>query len=356
MSAGVIGLDEHGNINLTNRSASQLLSVDLDAHIGEPLGSVVSEFDELLREVMRDPVRSVRREIEITRDEVASVLIVQIASEMLRGETVGFVVTFDDITELQQAQRKAAWADVARRIAHEIKNPLTPIQLSAERLRRKYLKEITTDRDVFETCTDTIIRQVGDIGRLVNEFSSFARMPAPRMKEEDLSEICRRAIFLQRNAHPGIDIRLETPDGPVRAACDTQQVSQAVTNLLQNAVDSLAEPEAGAGRAPGGDQIVTTVSVQDRAPRIEVVDNGKGLPKDLIHRLTEPYVTTRVKGTGLGLAIVRKIMDDHGGELLLENKPEGGARITMVFSKQEGDLSSGDHDGGADDAPGRAAE
>ncbi len=355
VSAGVIGLNVEGRINLPNRSASQLLSVDLAAHTDERLEDVVPEFGELLEAVRREPGRSLRREIEIKRDGPALRLIVQIAAETLRGETVGFVVTFDDITELEQAQRKAAWADVARRIAHEIKNPLTPIQLSAERLRRKYLDQIQSDRDVFETCTDTIIRQVGDIGRLVNEFSNFARMPTPRMKKENLIEICRRAIFLQRTAHPEITFDFSTKAETVEVVCDAQQINQAITNLLQNAVDSLTEtcaPDAASGEGGKRGKIAISIAGDADAPIVEVVDTGKGFPEDLIDRLTEPYVTTRTKGTGLGLAIVRKIMDDHGGKLRLENLPQGGARIRMIFARQQ-DVP---HTDTGRDAPNEAAE
>jgi two-component system nitrogen regulation sensor histidine kinase NtrY len=247
------------------------------------------------------------------------------------GDVIGFVVTFDDITELQSAQRKAAWADVARRIAHEIKNPLTPIQLSAERLKRKYLKEIKTEPEVFEACTDTIVRQVNDIGRMVDEFSSFARMPAPVMKPEDLGEICRQAVFLQSNAHAAIRFDTGFPVEPVNLPCDRRQISQAVTNLLQNAVDSISErlgqkPE---DEVPG--HVTLRLVRRDDACIIEVEDNGQGLPPDLLPRLTEPYVTTRKKGTGLGLAIVRKIMEDHGGEVVLEDAAGGGACVRLVF-------------------------
>jgi two-component system nitrogen regulation sensor histidine kinase NtrY len=260
-----------------------------------------------------------------------------VAPERSEAEAPGFVVTFDDITELLSAQRKAAWADVARRIAHEIKNPLTPIQLSAERLKRKYLKEIQSDPETFISCTDTIVRQVGDIGRMVDEFSAFARMPAPVMKAEDLAEISNHAIFLQRNAHPDIDYALECPNGAMHLACDGRQIGQALTNLLQNASDSiLARSAAADGTMPPG-RIVTRVGVEDGRPVIDVEDNGIGLPDDIRDRLTEPYVTTRAKGTGLGLAIVRKIMEDHGGEVILDDREDGGARIRLAFAARDDD-------------------
>jgi len=331
VTAGVIGLNAARQINLPNRSASDLLGIDLEEKIGEPLTDVVPEFAAIMEDVSRNPTRRHRAEIVINREDRTRTLMVQLAAEQIGDEIVGFVFTFDDITDLQQAQRTAAWADVARRIAHEIKNPLTPIQLSAERLRRKYLKQITDDPDVFETCTDTIIRQVDDIGRLVSEFSSFARMPAPRMKENDLSELCRQAVFLQKTAHPTITYKLENGDTPLIVRCDEHQISQALTNLLQNAANAIEEA------SDDGAKGVITLTIAENAGKVvvSVTDTGPGLPKDMIHRLTEPYVTTRAKGTGLGLAIVRKIMEDHEGELRLRNNTAGdepkGATISMVF-------------------------
>jgi two-component system nitrogen regulation sensor histidine kinase NtrY len=256
--------------------------------------------------------------------------LVRIAAEREEGEVKGYIVTFDDITELLSAQRKAAWADVARRIAHEIKNPLTPIQLSAERLKRKYLKEIKNDPETFTTCTETIIRHVGDIGRMVDEFSSFARMPSPTIKDENLVDIVRQAVFLQRTATPEIRFDLDLP-GPVRLACDARQVSQALVNLLKNAAESIQGRE---GPSPPG---MIAVRVREAAQQTALVveDNGRGLPKEGRDRLAEPYVTTRAKGTGLGLAIVKKIMEDHGGELLLEDREGGGARVALVFNRAD---------------------
>jgi two-component system nitrogen regulation sensor histidine kinase NtrY len=272
---------------------------------------------------------------------------VRIASEEGQGATPGYVVTFDDITELLSAQRKAAWADVARRIAHEMKNPLTPIQLSAERLKRKYLAEIKSDPDTFTLCTDTIIRQVGDIGRMVDEFSSFARMPAPMMRRENLLELTRQGVFLQRTAHTEIQFDADLPATPVEVSCDSRQISQALTNLLQNAVDSIharqvADAAAGRTGAPG--RIRVRLLVENVRTVLSVEDNGKGLPKDGRENLTEPYVTTRAKGTGLGLAIVKKIMEDHAGELILEDGAIGGAGVSLAFPG-----------GTADHSPHRAA-
>jgi two-component system nitrogen regulation sensor histidine kinase NtrY len=237
------------------------------------------------------------------------------------------------VTELLSAQRKAAWADVARRIAHEIKNPLTPIQLSAERLKRKYLREIHSDPETFAICTDTIIRHVEDIGRMVDEFSSFARMPAPVIKAENLLEISRQATFLQRNAYTDIDFEIVTPTVPPMVACDSRLIGQALTNLLKNAAEAIHGRDADEG-GPRGQIVVRLVAEQGQVVAA-IEDNGKGLPDHERERLTEPYVTTRAKGTGLGLAIVKKIMEEHGGALVLEDREGGGAVVKLVFSSIE---------------------
>ncbi len=265
----------------------------------------------------------------------ARTLVVRIAAELDDRTIIGFVVTFDDITELLSAQRTAAWADVARRIAHEIKNPLTPIQLAAERLKRKYLSQITDDAETFQTCTDIIVRHVDEIERMVDEFSAFARMPVPVMSEENLAALVEQALFLQRGAHAEIEFDFERPSGAVIASCDSEQIGRALTNLLQNAVDAVAGrvPKGAKARDPGR---ITVRLIDDGALRaIEVEDNGRGLPKTNRHRLTEPYVTTRDQGTGLGLAIVKKIMEDHGGDLNLDDSPSGSARIRLIFPTLE---------------------
>jgi len=352
VSAGVIGLDLDGRINLPNRSASLLLSADLDRSIGRALAEAVPEMALLLDEATRRPERLAQGQVQVIRRGRAITLLVRIAAERETGEVKGYVVTFDDITELQAAQRKAAWADVARRIAHEIKNPLTPIQLSAERLKRKYAREIANDPDTFATCTDTIIRHVGDIGRMVDEFSSFARMPAPSIKDENLVEIVRQAVFLQRTSTPEIRFDTEIP-GPVRLACDARQVSQALVNLLKNAAESIQSRD---GAVPPGE---IAVRLRDNGGQVtvSVEDNGRGLPREGRDRLTEPYVTTRIKGTGLGLAIVKKIMEDHGGELILEDRDGGGARVSLVFHRAEsrGDPRDRTPAGPVEAAPGTAA-
>jgi two-component system, NtrC family, nitrogen regulation sensor histidine kinase NtrY len=330
VSAGVIGLDAEGRIPLPNRSASLLIGADLDQLIGHDLGDAVPEMAELFAEATRRPERLAQSQVQVVRRGRPLTLLVRIAAEREGGEVKGYIVTFDDITELVSAQRKAAWADIARRIAHEIKNPLTPIQLSAERLKRKYLKEIRNDPETFTTCTETIIRHVGDIGRMVDEFSSFARMPAPSIKDENLVDIVRQATFLQRTSTPEIRFELDLP-GPVRLACDARQVSQALVNLLKNAAESIHSRE---GAAPPG-VIAVRVRESPQQTALVVEDNGRGLPAEGRERLAEPYVTTRTKGTGLGLAIVKKIMEDHGGELLLEDREGGGARVALLFNRGE---------------------
>jgi two-component system nitrogen regulation sensor histidine kinase NtrY len=331
VSAGVIGLDADGRINLPNRSASTLLVTDLDRSIGQDFRTVVPEMGALFETARAAPDRMAQSEVVVQRGGRRRMLLVRIAGERFEGGTVGFVVTFDDVSELEAAQRKAAWADVARRIAHEIKNPLTPIQLSAERLKRKYLGEIKSDPETFRVCTETIIRQVGDIGRMVDEFSSFARMPAPVMRETDLVEIARQTVFLQRNAHPDIEFISELPERPVCRQLDARQIGQALTNLLVNATDSIAGRAAPPSGQPAPGRIEVRLVEEAERVTIAVEDNGRGLPIENRDRLTEPYVTTRAKGTGLGLAIVKKIMEDHGGDLTLGDRTGGGARVCLVF-------------------------
>lgn len=329
VSAGVIGLDERGRINLPNLSATELLGVTADRMVGRELGEAVPEMADLLRQAQSQRgSRPIESEIQLQRSKENRTLLARITVERDNDEINGFVVTFDDVSDLVAAQRKAAWADVARRIAHEIRNPLTPIQLSAERLQRKYLGEITSDRDTFVTCTETIVRHVGDIGRMVDEFSSFARVPEPVMRLENLSDLCRQAVFLQRNAYPEITFSTDLPDDAVYYHCDGRQISQALTNLLLNGAEAI-EARQGDGTAKG--HIDVRLGVDDGRTFIEVQDDGKGLPESARERLTEPYFTTRRKGTGLGLAIVKKIMEDHGGQLLLEDAPDGGANVRLEF-------------------------
>ncbi|MDE1905320.1 MAG: PAS domain-containing sensor histidine kinase [Rhodospirillales bacterium] len=324
VSAGVIGLDAQGRIELPNRAASELLQLDLLPRIGQNLADVVPEFATLMAAVMTSPERPATTQIEHGIGAAKRVLLVRIGAELKEGVADGFIVTFDNVTELMSAQRKAAWADVARRIAHEIKNPLTPIQLSAERLKRRFAKEITTDPEGFTQCAETIVRHVGDIGRMVDEFSSFARMPQPVMREESLERLAREAMVLQRVAKREIEWSVEI-DAPLRAQCDRRLIGQALTNLLQNAADAVEMRE-------GARHVSLRLYRQGGMAVLSVTDDGIGLPETGRDRLTEPYVTHKVKGTGLGLAIVAKIMEDHGGRLELNSAPGGtGAEVLLIL-------------------------
>ncbi|MCR0985471.1 sensor histidine kinase NtrY-like [Roseomonas populi] len=332
VSAGVIGLDAAGRINLPNRPASELLGQDLEAAVGQPLSEVAPEFRGILAAAAAMPEKPRTEEIPIMGPSGRRTLLARIGAEFDAGGLSGYVLTFDDITALLSAQRMAAWADVARRIAHEIKNPLTPIQLSAERLKRRYLKQISDDPDTFRACTDTIVRQVGDIGRMVDEFSAFARMPQPVIRPENPCQLVREALVLQRDAHPAITYALNAPDEPLSVRCDRRLMNQALTNLLQNAADAIAMRPEG---EVGGRVTVDLVAVPGWL-HVSVEDNGIGLPGDgERERLTEPYVTHKAKGTGLGLAIVKKIMEDHGGGLALADGTDGGARATLTLPLDE---------------------
>jgi len=327
VSSGVIGVDSEGLINLANTSAQNLLNAEEGQGLeGKNIRAVMPEIHDLLDEAHKRPQKITQKEIPVSRsDHNKRTFLVRIVIELVGDKDVGAILTFDDITELQSAQRKAAWADVARRIAHEIKNPLTPIQLSAERLRRKYLGQITEDAETFSQCTDTIIRHVGDIGRMVNEFSSFARMPEPVVKPENLAMHVRETLVLHQQAHPHIAFTLKGCERGERipAQFDSQQIRQALNNLLQNAVDSidarLEKDQQNAVKKPAkGSVDILVQGVDDEYVSVIVNDNGIGLPKDAdASSLSEPYVTHKPKGTGLGLAIVKKIMEDHSGKLVL---------------------------------------
>jgi two-component system nitrogen regulation sensor histidine kinase NtrY len=325
VSAGVVGLDAQGRIELPNRAASDLLGTDLWTVLGQELPAVAPEFAALLREAREAPERPRMGEIQLGPPTHRRTLLVRIGAELKGGRTDGYVVTFDDITELQSAQRKAAWADVARRIAHEIKNPLTPIQLSAERLKRKFAKEIISDPETFAQCADTIVRHVGDIGRMVDEFSRFARMPTPQMRPEDIGRLAREVFVLRRTARPDLDWCSDIPErGPV-VRCDARLLREALTNLLQNAEDAVAS-----AAAQGARQVCLTVEVSGGMARLRVTDDGIGLPEQDREKLTEPYVTHKPKGTGLGLAIVKKIMEDHGGTVALDDRPDGRGAMAVL--------------------------
>ena len=329
VSAGVIGIDAHGLITIVNPSAEALFEATRNELVGQPITSVFPEIAPLIDEAKLGRLRLIQQQIPISRAGRDRMLNIRVTSEQARAEDKGFIVTLDDITDLVTAQRSSAWADVARRIAHEIKNPLTPIQLSAERIRRKYGKLITTDREVFDQCTNTIVRQVDDIKRMVDEFSSFARMPKPAMGEEDVIDTIRQVVFMMRIANPDIEFRDALPPGPLAASFDRRLVSQAVTNIIKNATEAIAAvPEGERGKS----EIRVEVSPKNDEIVVDVSDTGKGFPQEGRQRLLEPYMTTREGGTGLGLAIVGKILEDHGGRIELLDNPAGrGGLVRLVF-------------------------
>jgi two-component system, NtrC family, nitrogen regulation sensor histidine kinase NtrY len=338
VSAGVIGLDTTGTITLANRSAEKLLGRDGAALTGHKLSAAIPEFAFLLAAPDDATRKKSQQEASISIGGVERTFSARLTRETQGEEDYGAVLTFDDVTELVSAQRTSAWADIARRIAHEIKNPLTPIQLSAERIRRKYSHMITEDREVFDKCTETIIRQVGDVARMVDEFSSFARMPKADMAEMDARDAVRDSVTLFQMATNGIEIVLSMPKEPLPILADRRLLSQCLTNLVKNAtesvqsvIDSRDKPEGFKGR------VETNVWREASSIVIEVIDNGVGLPKQGRARLLEPYVTTKgAKGTGLGLAIVQKIIEQHGGQLVLEDAPivpgrERGALVRITL-------------------------
>ncbi len=336
VSAGILSVDVEGIVMRSNRSALDLLALPEDGVLGRPLIAVMPELGPLVAQAAERPERMTQGQVEILQRGARQILLVRISA----ATGAGFVVTFDDVTDLMSAQRMAAWGDVARRIAHEIKNPLTPIQLSAERLKRRYLKQIKEDPETFSMCTDTIIRQVGDIGRMVDEFSSFARMPRPTVKEEDAKEMCQQALFLQRNGNPDIHYTANLPTHPVTLNCDRRQVAQVLTNILKNSAEAIEGRDETANTPLPQGEISLSLIEDGAGVRIVVEDNGRGLPKEGRERLTEPYMTTRSKGTGLGLAIVKKIMEDHGGFLSLQDREGGGARISLVFRRDAKEIAS----------------
>jgi two-component system, NtrC family, nitrogen regulation sensor histidine kinase NtrY len=313
-SAGVIGIDAENCITIMNRSAERLIGRTEAEVLGQPLAEVVPELAGMLAAARSGVQRLLQSQVTINRNGRERNLSVRVTSEQSGAAEGGYVVTLDDITELVSAQRTSAWADVARRIAHEIKNPLTPIQLSAERLRRKYGGVITEDGGVFQQCTDTIVRQVDDIKRMVDEFSRFARMPKPVMTAEDVADTVRQVVFLQRVANADIDIQLDIAQEPMPAKFDRRLISQALTNIIKNATEAIsAVPPGDLGRG----RIRIWAGREGNDIVIDVIDNGVGLPKENRSRLLEPYVTTRDKGTGLGLAIVGRILEEHGGRIEL---------------------------------------
>jgi two-component system nitrogen regulation sensor histidine kinase NtrY len=315
-SAGIIGVDASGSVGIMNRSAEKLIGHAESETLDHPLSDVLPELDEMMKSAREGTQRLVQGQITINREGHERNLSVRVSAEPTSQARDSFIITLDDITELVSAQRTSAWGDVARRIAHEIKNPLTPIQLSAERIRRKFGKAITEDKAIFEQCTDTIVRQVDDIRRMVDEFSRFARMPKPVMEGEDVADTVRQAVFLMRVGHPDIEIEAEIKQDPMRAQFDRRLISQALTNIIKNATEAI---EAVPAEELGKGRIDVIAARENEDILIDVIDNGIGLPKVSRARLLEPYVTTREKGTGLGLAIVGRVLEDHGGRIELKD-------------------------------------
>ena len=319
VTAGVVAVDSSFKILLLNRSAENFLQKDQAEIEGSALGSVSPELDEFMRGEQSEA------NVLIHGDGGQRTLAVK---RLRYGD--GAVLTFDDITDQLSDQRRAAWSDIARRIAHEIKNPLTPIQLAAERLERRFGKEIVSDKETFERLTATIVRQVGDLRRMVDEFSNFARMPKPVFREENVHDIARQALFLHEVAHPAISFSLDPPNGEFRMVGDRRQLAQALTNVVKNGVEAIESRRNRGEHSLAGDRVEVKLHGDDANLVIDVLDTGIGLPEDR-ERLTEPYMTTRVRGTGLGLAIVKKIVEEHMGEIAFLDRPGGGTHVRISF-------------------------
>lgn len=347
VSAGVVGIDNGGAVTIANRSARQILADDETEVIGRAFNEIAPEFETVMAEAAMRPRADARAQITLNRSGKERTLNVKVTREETHDGLESFVVTLDDITDLVIAQRSTAWADVARRIAHEIKNPLTPIQLSAERIRRRYGRQIPDDdRAVFDQCTDTIVRQVEDIGRMVDEFSSFARMPKPSKTRADLRNILKDAVFLREVSRSDIEFVQEFADTPLEGDFDPRMLGQAFGNLIKNATEAIDSVPADADRQGKTVVIRADISADGQDYVVDIVDNGRGLPGENRHRLLEPYMTMREKGTGLGLAIVKKIVDDHGGIIQLRDAPADidGGRGAMISVRLPVDAAMGGHE------------
>jgi len=324
VTSGVVGFDPEGRVTFVNRSAERLLGWSGDEQ-SLALSVAVPEFGPLFDTLRQGKAEIAQEEVKVTRQGRLEHLLVRMATRRSNdGRLEGYVVAFDDVTDLVSAQRMAAWGDVARRIAHEIKNPLTPIQLSAERIKRKFASQVGEDRDTLVGLTDVIVRQTNDLRRIVDEFSKFARMPEPDRHSEDLARLTRDAVLLQQTGQPDVNVRADIPDSPVIAEIDATMISQALTNLIKNAGEAIETYENRGAPEGFSPQIRVTLTHHDDGSTITIADNGIGLPEDRA-RLFEPYVTTRNEGTGLGLPIVKKIIEEHGGSLILQDAPDFNA-------------------------------
>lgn len=351
VTAAVIGVEADGRISIVNPSAEFFLGLPADKLVGAPLSEIASELDLVLSEAASRSRSDFRKQINMMRNGVERTLSVQVTREEAHGGAESHVLTLDDITDLVIAQRSTAWADVARRIAHEIKNPLTPIQLSAERLKRRFGKMVPDeDRKVFDQCTDTIVRQVGDIGRMVDEFSSFARMPKPVKERADLRDILRDAVFLREMGAAHITFTKDLGSSRLEGLFDARMLSQAFGNLIKNAVEAIEAVPADQRPAEGRVMARAVFDEQHDRFVVDIIDNGRGLPTENRHRILEPYITMREKGTGLGLAIVKKIIEEHGGILELHDAPSDfdhgrGAMIRVLLPRPAVvEASSREHD------------
>jgi two-component system nitrogen regulation sensor histidine kinase NtrY len=337
VTAGVVALDSDNRVLLINRSAEALLQHGDKAIEGVALGQISPELDEF----MHGDEHEANVEVEAGRGRRT------LAVKRVRYQG-GAVLTFDDITDQLTDQRSAAWSDIARRIAHEIKNPLTPIQLAAERLQRRFGAEVDSDKETFERLTGTIVRQVGDLRRMVDEFSNFARMPKPAFRNENVHDIARQALFLHEVAHPQIKFTLEPPTGEFAMVCDRRQLGQALTNVVKNAVEAIESRRMRGEHHLNGDRVELRLHKEGDQLVIDITDTGIGLPADR-ERLTEPYMTTRVRGTGLGLAIVKKIVEEHCGEVAFLDRSGGGTHVRIAFdvdklAEREGEVPTPDPD------------
>jgi two-component system nitrogen regulation sensor histidine kinase NtrY len=347
VTAGVVALDANNRILLINRSAESLLQQEQETLEGASLADVSGELDEFMHGEQREA------DVLVTSKTGQRTL----AVKRVRYQQ-GSVITFDDITEQLTDQRRAAWSDIARRIAHEIKNPLTPIQLAAERLQRRFGKEIASEPETFERLTGTIVRQVGDLRRMVDEFSNFARMPKPAFRHENVHEIARQSLFLHEVAHPGVSFSLQPPEGRFDMVCDRRQLGQALSNVVKNAVEAIEARKSRGEHNLSGDRVDLKLREDEGQLIIDVLDTGVGLPEER-ERLTEPYMTTRVRGTGLGLAIVKKIVEEHLGEIAFLDRQGGGTHVRIAFDahrlaslvSEDSESANEDSDGGGEQGP-----
>nr|WP_154664787.1 PAS domain-containing sensor histidine kinase [Allorhizobium undicola] len=333
VTAAVIGVEDDGSITIVNSSAALFLARSEEELIGQHLETVTPEINAVFAEAALRHRGDLRKQVNLIRGGKERTLSVQVTREEARSGTDSYVITLDDITDLVIAQRSTAWADVARRIAHEIKNPLTPIQLSAERLKRRYGRQIAEDdRAVFDKCTDTIVRQVEDIGRMVDEFSSFARMPKPTKQPGDLRDILKDAVFLREMGHTECSFIRDVGEEPLEGSFDSRMLAQAFGNLIKNAVEAIEAVPSDLPALPGRVWVRAREDESRDVFVVDIIDNGKGLPVENRHRILEPYMTMREKGTGLGLAIVKKIIEEHGGQLELHDAPAefDGGRGAMI--------------------------